>query len=705
MAEELGLFFGYLGLSGLAALLVVGIGRWGLGLSLREPPALAAFITVSASALSLPLIFGRKAGRGSPDGDISLAGTLSWRWRTAVETTVVGAAAGGVLLPFASRFEVSRLAAVVVAGIVTFTAVAYGSWRQEVPPVDRWKDGEGSSALLRSGRVFACAGLACVLGLLPPLALAMGPERSPLGPLGLAVLVAVVLFTPALFWFGGIDVVLHAVLRLVLSVSGVVPLRLRRFLEYAVHLGFLRRAGGGYIFFHRLLLEHFAARPARGAAPAAKDPAVPASFHLSASPGDPVSNIQVSGDGNVVISAGRDAHVPIPAPARPAAGGAPIPLSAAEPPLSFLSYLRDRLVAEKGLHDLSRNAELASFPLIGFHASAVSVDFVAFRAADRLTESQIVSLRNEFFEAVQHLSRELGLKPRGRNPNGLLAFVFEEGCPESMAGFIRKQTRISHRASTGAVTVSWAIDLGHRRIHTHENPVSLFPPVIVTPQTVFPGLGWLESVLAELPDDLPRDGAVRAEPAAPAPPAARPPSDRIRILFLGANSTGEPLDLEREISRIQQDLRMARERDALEFRYVAAVTSDTLMQAMLDESPTIVHFSGHGGARGIFLRDEEGNPRLVTGDALASLFALFPETLRCVVLNACWSEAQAHAIRRHVPHVIGTRARILDEAARAFSAGFYKAVGAGKDVPFAFEAGRARVHMEGLGGEDLLVLL
>jgi CHAT domain-containing protein len=188
-------------------------------------------------------------------------------------------------------------------------------------------------------------------------------------------------------------------------------------------------------------------------------------------------------------------------------------------------------------------------------------------------------------------------------------------------------------------------------------------------------------------------------------PPSRPSADRIRILFLGANSTQEPLDLEREVSRIEQDLRMARERDSLEFRQVGAVTSDTLMQAMLDEAPSIVHFAGHGTTEGILLRDEVGNPRLVTGEALASLFALFRETVKCVVLNACWSETQAHAIRRHVPYVIGTRAGIPDAAALAFSAGFYKAIGAGKDVPFAFEAGNARVHMEGCSGEDLLVLL
>jgi hypothetical protein len=84
-----------------------------------------------------------------------------------------------------------------------------------------------------------------------------------------AVFTGIVLFSPALLWFGGLDVVLHGSLRVVLSASDGVPLRLRRVLDECVHLGFLQRAGGGYIFIHRLLLEHFAARSARDASAAA----------------------------------------------------------------------------------------------------------------------------------------------------------------------------------------------------------------------------------------------------------------------------------------------------------------------------------------------------------------------------------------------------------------------------------------------------
>lgn len=59
-------------------------------------------------------------------------------------------------------------------------------------------------------------------------------------------------------YFGGFSVVQHYVLRLVLSHNNLLPLKLIPFLDHCVDLIFLRRVGGGYIFVHRLLMEHFA---------------------------------------------------------------------------------------------------------------------------------------------------------------------------------------------------------------------------------------------------------------------------------------------------------------------------------------------------------------------------------------------------------------------------------------------------------------
>ena len=83
-------------------------------------------------------------------------------------------------------------------------------------------------------------------------------------------------------WYGGVDVLQHYTLRLTLAARGYMPLHYARFLDYAAALIFLQKAGGGYLFVHRLLLEHLAARPpATGQAPTATpaDEAVPALLH------------------------------------------------------------------------------------------------------------------------------------------------------------------------------------------------------------------------------------------------------------------------------------------------------------------------------------------------------------------------------------------------------------------------------------------
>ena len=61
-------------------------------------------------------------------------------------------------------------------------------------------------------------------------------------------------------WVGGLDVIQHFLVRFLLWRSGSLPWRLAPFLDYAAEeLHFLQKVGGGYIFVHRYLLEHFAA--------------------------------------------------------------------------------------------------------------------------------------------------------------------------------------------------------------------------------------------------------------------------------------------------------------------------------------------------------------------------------------------------------------------------------------------------------------
>lgn len=60
---------------------------------------------------------------------------------------------------------------------------------------------------------------------------------------------------------GGEACIKHGILRFLLFTQGRIPWNYARFLDYAADRIFLQKVGGGYIFVHRLLLEHFAALP------------------------------------------------------------------------------------------------------------------------------------------------------------------------------------------------------------------------------------------------------------------------------------------------------------------------------------------------------------------------------------------------------------------------------------------------------------
>lgn len=179
----------------------------------------------------------------------------------------------------------------------------------------------------------------------------------------------------------------------------------------------------------------------------------------------------------------------------------------------------------------------------------------------------------------------------------------------------------------------------------------------------------------------------------------------IKILFLGANPVDKDrLNLGKEVNKITTNLKLAKERDRLVFSQKWAVKVENMIQEILDEDPDILHFSGHGEPEGIYLEQENGRSQLVSTAALESLFKLF-NTVQCVLLNSCYSEAQAKAIKAYIPYVIGMPLSILDKAAIAFSAGFYQAIGAGKAIPEAYELGKIAILMEGYTEDNLPILL
>ena len=184
-----------------------------------------------------------------------------------------------------------------------------------------------------------------------------------------------------------------------------------------------------------------------------------------------------------------------------------------------------------------------------------------------------------------------------------------------------------------------------------------------------------------------RDPAEQAKPERP-----------IRILFLAANPIDTvPLRLDEEIRAIDRALREAEFHDRFEIEQQWAVRIGDLPEALLRYQPDIVHFSGHGTESSeIVLEDESGVGRAAPRDALGRLFSVLRDNIRCVVLNACYSEPQAQAIAEHIDCVVGMTSAVGDDAAIEFATAFYRALGYGRDVQTAFDLGTNLIALRDL---------
>jgi hypothetical protein len=211
---------------------------------------------------------------------------------------------------------------------------------------------------------------------------------------------------------------------------------------------------------------------------------------------------------------------------------------------------------------------------------------------------------------------------------------------------------------------------------------------------------------AACPPEPPSSAASVPEPKLTSPSSRTPMTNASTILFLAASPNDEnKLALDKEAREIRDKIRKAEYRDALNFRTEWAVRPDDLLQYLNEYRPQAVHFSGHGTASEILLLDANGQSKPVSREALHNLFKLHSRTVRVVVLNACFSKAQAEAIVEVIDCAVGMNRAIGDEAAIVFAAAFYRKLGFGDSVKDAFEEARVALQLEGIAEHQTPELL
>ena len=181
-----------------------------------------------------------------------------------------------------------------------------------------------------------------------------------------------------------------------------------------------------------------------------------------------------------------------------------------------------------------------------------------------------------------------------------------------------------------------------------------------------------------------------------------------KVLILSAIPDG--LRLDKEIRDIVEAIRRAAKRDLWEIEIRTAVRSQNIRRALAEEQPSIVHFCGHGIEDGsLVLEDDSGNHQAVSPFALAALFKLHANHVKCVLLNACYSEKAAVAISQHINYTIGMNQPIGDKGAIVFAIGFYDGLGYENPdsldiIQRAFEEGLVAIQMEDVSQGQIPVL-
>jgi hypothetical protein len=230
--------------------------------------------------LLFALIFARPLGDVRFDRDVQAVEALSWSWTGALQGWLgVGAltwllltagslagqwprAEGGAVLSALPNALLFALLPALLLGlepgmVAGKTRPNHGLWLSARNAVL-----SGGLALAGCGVSFLAGRLLRGIGWMGSVRLLRDIELRPGLPFFAALAGCFTLL--AVLRFGGLVIVKHYVLRLLLWRQGLCPLSFARFLEYATRRGLLRRAGGGYLFFHSTLMEYLAGSGGEG---------------------------------------------------------------------------------------------------------------------------------------------------------------------------------------------------------------------------------------------------------------------------------------------------------------------------------------------------------------------------------------------------------------------------------------------------------
>jgi hypothetical protein len=167
---------------------------------------------------------------------------------------------------------------------------------------------------------------------------------------------------------------------------------------------------------------------------------------------------------------------------------------------------------------------------------------------------------------------------------------------------------------------------------------------------------------------------------------------KLKVLYLTAAPGAQgPIRTDAEFRKVQHAIRGSKFRDKIELIASPAADAKSILDGINDYRPQIVHFSGHGGRKSIWLDD--GKVKNSIGQSmefglLAGVLGATSSPPTLLVLNACETTVGAEILLSAVKAVVAMSDSISDEAAATFAEQFYAAIASAQPVSIALAQGK-----------------
>lgn len=177
------------------------------------------------------------------------------------------------------------------------------------------------------------------------------------------------------------------------------------------------------------------------------------------------------------------------------------------------------------------------------------------------------------------------------------------------------------------------------------------------------------------------------------------PTLNVLMMCASPKDAGDPLRLDEEARDLKEQIRLVEKpKQEMIVTHAWAIRTDQVQMEVMNNSPDILHFSGHGDTGILCFEDKNGNVAEVSAAAIEGLVKL-SDSVQCLVLNACFSESVARQVKAYVKAVIGCSVEINDDAAIAFTRAFYRAIRHGHSIRRSYDAALNELQLNGMENE------